>query len=50
MKQDPLKVEATFKKNNNLDGLKESIKREKVINFLNIQIKTINSKKEIKSK
>ncbi|HAJ33889.1 MAG TPA: trigger factor [Candidatus Atribacteria bacterium] len=50
MKQDPLKVEATFKKNNNLDGLKESIKREKVINFLNKQIKTINSKKEDKSK
>lgn len=50
MKQDPLKVEATFKKNNNLDGIKESIKREKVINFLNKQIKTINSKKEVKSK
>ena len=50
MKQDPLKVEATLKKNNNLDGLKESIKREKVINFLNEQIKTINSKKEVKSK
>jgi trigger factor len=50
MKQDPLKTEATFKKNNNLDGLKESIKREKVINFLNKQIKTINSKKEVKSK
>ena len=50
MKQDPLKVEATFKKNNNLDGLKESIKREKVISFLNKQIKTINSKKEVKSK
>ncbi len=50
MKQDPLKVEATFKKNNNLDGLKESIKREKVINFLNKQVKTINSKKEVKSK
>ncbi len=50
MKQDPLKVEATLKKNNNLDGLKESIKREKVINFLNQQIKTINSKKEVKSK
>jgi len=50
MKQDPLKVEATFNKNNNLDGLKESIKREKVINFLNKQIKTINSKKEVKSK
>ncbi|GAG36694.1 unnamed protein product, partial [marine sediment metagenome] len=50
MKQDPLKVEATLKKNNNLDGLKESIKREKVINFLNKQTKTINSKKEVKSK
>ena len=50
MKQDPLKVEATFKKNNNLDGLKESIKREKVINFLNKQVKTTNSKKEVKSK
>ncbi len=50
MKQDPLKVEATFKKNNNLDGLKESIKREKIINFLKKQIKTINSKKEVKSK
>ena len=50
MKQDPLKLEATFKKNNNLDGLKESIKREKVINFLNKQTKTINSKKEVKSK
>ncbi len=50
MKQDALKVEATLNKNNNLDGLKESIKREKVINFLNKQIKTINSKKEVKSK
>lgn len=50
MKQDPLKVEATLKKNNNLDGLKESIKREKVIDFLNKQIKTINSKKEVKFK
>jgi trigger factor len=50
MKQDPLKVEATFKKNNNLGGLKESIKREKVISFLNKQIKTINFKKEVKSK
>jgi trigger factor len=50
MKQDPLKVEATFKKNNNLDGIKESIKREKVINYLNKQIKIIKSKKEVKSK
>jgi len=50
MKQDPLKVEATFKKNNNLDGLKESIKREKIIDFLNDKIKIINSKKEVKSK
>ena len=50
MKQDLLKVEATFKKNNNLVGLKESIKREKIINFLNEKIKIVNSKKEVKSK
>jgi trigger factor len=50
MKQDPLKVEATFKKNNNLDGLEESIKREKIISFLSKKIKTISSKKEVKSK
>lgn len=48
-KQDPLKVEVSFKKNNNLDGLKESIKREKIINFLNNKIKIVNSKKEVKS-
>ncbi|MCG2761883.1 MAG: trigger factor [Candidatus Atribacteria bacterium] len=47
LKQDPLKVEATFKKNNNLDGLKESIEREKIIDFLN---KKVNMKKEVKSK
>jgi trigger factor len=50
IKQDPLKVEATFKKNNNLDGLEESIKREKIIDFLNKKIKIIKSKKEVKSK
>jgi len=50
MKQDPLKVEATFKKNNNLDGLEESIKREKIIDFLSKKIETIKSKKEVKSK
>jgi len=50
IKQNPLKVEATFKKNNNLDGLKESLKREKIINFLNDKIKIVNSKKEVKSK
>jgi len=50
MKQNALKVEATFKKNNNLDGIKESIKREKIINFLNNKIKIVNSKKEVKSK
>jgi trigger factor len=50
MKQNALKVEATLKKNNNLDGLKESIKREKIINFLNNKIKIVNSKKEVKSK
>ena len=50
MKQDPLKVEATFKKNNNLDGLKESIKREKIIDFLSKKIKIKKSKKEGTSK
>ena len=50
MKQDPLKVEATFKKNNNLDGLEESIKREKIIDFLSKKIETRKSKKEVKSK
>ncbi len=50
MKQDPLKVEATFKKNNNLDGLKESVKREKIIDFLNNKVKVVKSKKEVKSK
>jgi len=47
LKQDPLKVEATFKKNNNLDGLKESIKREKIIDFLN---EKVSLKKEVTSK
>ena len=50
MKQDALKVEATFKKNDNLDGIKESLKREKIINFLNNKIKIVNSKKEGTSK
>jgi trigger factor len=50
IKQEPLKVEATFKKNNNLNNLKESIKREKIINFLNKKIQIISSKKEVKSK
>jgi len=50
MKQEPLKVEATLKKNNNLDSLKESIKREKIIDFLSKKIKIIKPKKEVKSK
>ena len=50
MKQDALKVEVTFKKNDNLDGLKESIKREKIIDFLSKKIKIVNSKKEGTSK
>lgn len=50
IKQDAVKIEATFKKNNNLEGLKEGIKREKIINFLKKKVKTINSKKEVKSK
>jgi len=47
LKQDTLKVEATLKKNNNLDGLKESIKREKIIDLLN---KKVNLQKEVTSK
>ena len=47
LKQDALKVEATFKKNNNLDSLKESIKREKIIYFLD---KKVNLQKEATSK
>ena len=47
LKQDALKLEATFKKNNNLDGLKESIKREKIIDFLD---KKVNLQKEAASK
>ena len=47
LKQDALKVEATFKKNNNLDGLKESIKREKIIDLLN---KKVNLQKEVTPK
>ncbi len=50
IKQDAVKIEATFKKNNNLEGLKESIKREKIIDFLKKKVKTTNSKKEVKSK
>jgi hypothetical protein len=50
MKQEPLKVEATLKKNNNLDGLKESIKREKINDFLSKKIKITKPKKEVKSK
>jgi trigger factor len=49
-KQEPLKVEATLKKNNNLDSLKESIKREKIIDFLSKKIKITKPKKEVKSK
>lgn len=50
IKQEPLKVETSFKKNNNLDGLKENIKREKTIDFISKKIKIIESKKEDKSK
>ena len=50
IKQDPLKVEANFKKNNNLEGLRENIKREKTIDFISKKIKIIDSKKEGKSK
>ncbi len=50
IKQDPLKVEANFKKNNNLDGLRENIKREKIIDFISKKIKIMKSEKEDKSK
>jgi len=50
IKQDPLKVEATFRKNNNLEGLRESIKKEKIVDFLSKKIKIIESKKEGTSK
>jgi len=44
--QDPLKVEANFIKEDNLEALKENIKREKILEHLTRQIKIINSKKE----
>jgi trigger factor len=50
IKQDPLKVEATFRKNNNLEGLRESIKKEKIVDFLSKKIKIIESRKEGTSK
>jgi trigger factor len=50
IKQDPLKVEATFKKNDNIDGLKERIKRERIIDLLSKKINIKNTKKEDKSK
>lgn len=50
IKQDPLKVETNFKKNNSLDGLRENVKREKIIDFISKKIKIIESKKEDKSK
>lgn len=46
--QDPLKVEANLKKENNLESLKESIKREKTLNCLAQQVKIIYSGKEKK--
>jgi len=45
-KQDPLKIETNFKKNNNLDGLRENIKRDKIIGLISQKIKIIDSKKE----
>lgn len=47
VKQDPIKVEATFKKNNNIDGLKETIRREKIFEYISKQIKKSSSKKEV---
>ncbi len=48
IKQDPLKVEASFKKENTLEALKESIKREKTLDYLSKQVKIITSGKEKK--
>ncbi|MEA1939489.1 MAG: trigger factor [Candidatus Caldatribacteriota bacterium] len=50
IKQDALKVEASFKKNNTIGNLKETIKRKKVIDFLSKKIKVNSLKKEVKSK
>ena len=50
IKQNPIKVEATFKKNNNLDGLKETIRREKIFEYISKQINKRSSKKEVESK
>lgn len=47
LKQDPIKVEATFKKNNNLNGLKETIRREKIFEYISKQIKKSSSEKEV---
>ena len=47
VKQDPIKVEATFKKNNNIDGLKETIRREKIFEYISKQIKKSSYKKEV---
>ena len=46
IKQDPIKVEATFKKNNNIEGLRETIKREKIFDYLSQQINKKKIKKE----
>jgi len=50
IKQEPLKVEANFKKNNNIDSLRENIRREKVIDYIAKQITIIDSEKEEKTK
>lgn len=50
IKQDPLKVEVNFKKNNNIDSLRENIRREKVIDYISKQITIIDSEKEEKTK
>ena len=50
IKQDPLKVEANLKKNNNIDSLRENIRREKAIDYITKQITIIDSEKEEKTK
>jgi len=50
MEQDPLKVEANLKKNNNWEGLRENIRREKTIEYITKQVTIIDSEEEEKSK
>ena len=50
IKQDPIKVEATFKKNKSIEGLKETIKREKIFDYIGKQIKNDSKEKSSSEK